>query len=413
MKLFVNKESNRPILLCLFVLFLTLNCVQKKPSQAGYWKEYFSYQKTLSNEYPTGGIRNALYGNLTSADESFLQEKEGILSIDFYLHRTDRGFQSVLTTEKVPENSPYKIHVDYFPSSFKDQKTYRMKRRTESILPTFSYLDFFAHVDQLQNFFRSEADLSSRFSKISIAHRYLCSVSHCDLGRSENYSWLMYELNESTGVKFPEFYKKMLKLLNQVSYRITIFKSGDFLNGIELYNEKNKTFLKIPDTPTGYWLKPETLHVRVSLFIQAYGLKIDIRSLGYKLRFYSSKNYEKVTGEFSKLPEKKISGRFLQIFPPGVVNWFIPGDIEEYFDNFFTLLVHGSEGNGGNRFESESRRIGNKVKVTLRSEAEIFRERFKLFQSTNEKDDAPPFFEELERILIEDLQKFPDTGSSS
>ncbi|MBM9499617.1 hypothetical protein JWG44_05060 [Leptospira sp. 201903071] len=412
MRSFESKESKRLGLLWIVVVFLTYNCVQKKPNQAEYWKEYLSFQNALSREYPSGGIRNALYGNLTSADESFLQEKGGILSIDFYLRKTDRGFQSVLTTEKAPDHSPYKIHVDYVPSSFKDQKTYRMRRKTESILPAFSYHEFFSHVDQLQNYFRSNTGLSSKFEKISVAHQYLCSVSNCDIGRTDNSSWLMYELDETTGKKFPEFYKRMSKLLNQASYRITIFKSGDFLSGIELYNEKTKTFLKIPDTPPGYWLKPETLHIRVSLFIQAYGLKIDIRSLGYRLRFYSSKNYEKMTGEFSKIPEKKISGRFLQIFPPGMVNWFIPGNIEEYFDNFFTLLVNGSDGNGGNRFVSESFRVGNKVKVTLNSEAEIFRERFKLFQSNGEKDDSPSFFEILEKVLIEDLQKFPETGSS-
>ncbi|AOP32427.1 hypothetical protein A0128_00120 [Leptospira tipperaryensis] len=412
MKSFESKESNHRIFICITIVFLTYNCVQKKTNQAAYWQEYLSFQKALSREFPSGGIRNALYGNLTSADETFLQEKEGILSIDFYLRKTNHGFQSVLTADKVPDNVPYKIHVDYVPSSFKDQKTYRMKRKTESILPAFSYLDFFSHVDQLQNFFRFSKDVSSKFTKISVAHQYLCSVSNCDIGRAENSSWLMYELDESTGVKFPEFYKKMFKLLNQVSYRITIFKSGDFLSGIELYNEKTKTFLKIPDTPPGYWLKPETLHIRVSLFIQAYGLKIDIRSLGYRLRFSSSKNYEKITGEFSKIPEKKISGRFLQIFPPGMVNWFIPGDIEEYFDNFFTLLVHGSDGNGGNRFESEAYRVGNKMKVILRSEAEIFRERFKLFQSSGDKDDTPAFFEVLEKILIDDLQKSPEGAAS-
>lgn len=413
MKSFVNKESDHRFPIWILIIFLTYNCVQKKPNQAAYWQEYLSFQKNIGREYPSGGIRNALYGNLTSADESFLQEKEGILSIDFYLRKTDHGFQSVITNEKVPANAPYKIHVDYVPSSFKDQKTYRMKRRTESILPFFSYLDFFSHADHLQNFFRSGTELSQKFEKISVAHQYLCSISNCDVGRAENSSWLMYELDESTSAKFPEFYKRMFKLLNQVSYRITVFKSGDFLSGIELYNERTKTFLKIPDTTPGYWLKPDTLHVRVSLFIQAYGLKIDIRSLGYRLRFYSSKNYEKVTGEFSKLPEQKISGRFLQIFPPGIVNWFIPGNMEEYFDNFFTLLVHGSDGNGGNRFESESFRVGNKMKVTLRSEAEIFRERFKLFQSSGEKDDNPSFFEFLEKVLIEDLQKFPETSTSS
>ncbi|AYV55983.1 hypothetical protein EFP84_10995 [Leptospira kmetyi] len=403
MKSYENKGNKSRVLFCVSICFFLFHCVQKKPQQAAYWKEYLSYQKNITNEYPVGGVRNALFGNLTSADESLLQEKDGILSIDFYLQKTNHGFRNVLTTEKIPDNVPYQIHADYFPSLYKDQKTYRMKRKTISILPYYSYLDFFQHVDRLQNFLRSSSTDSNKFASVSSAHRYLCTVSHCDLGRMENSSWLLYELDDSTEAAFPQFYKRFHKLLNQVAYRITVFKSGEFLNGIELYNDGTKTYLKMPHVPAGYWSKPETLHVRVSAFVQVYGLKIDIRSLGYRLRFHSSKNYEKVTGEFSKLPEKKISGRFLQIFPPGMVNWFIPGDMDEYFDQLFLLLVEGSDGNGGNRFESESFRNGDKMKVILKSQAEIFRNRFAPFRSSNEKDDDPSFWDFLQKILMEDL----------
>ncbi|WP_000781312.1 LIC10025 family lipoprotein [Leptospira interrogans] len=399
MKLYVNKKSK--IGICVFILFF--NCVEKKPQQAAYWREYLSYQKSILKEYPNGGIRNALFGNLTSKDEFLLQEKDNILSIDFYLQKTSQGFKNVLTTEKIPENVPYQIHVEYFPTSFRDQNTFQMKRKTITILPFYSYLDFFHHIDRFQNFLRSDFDHSSKLTTISNTHRYLCSVSHCNSGRGENFSWLLYELDESTKAVYPQFYKRFDKLLNQVSYKITIFKTGEFLSGIELYNEGTKTFLKIPDTFAGYWSKPEILHIRISLFIQVYGLKIDIRNLGYTLRFYSSKNYEKVTGEFSKLPEKKISGRFFKIFPPGMVDWFIPGNMEEYFDQYFTLLVKGSEGKGGNKFESESFRNGKNMKVILKSQAEIFRDRFSLFRSSDEKDDQPSFWDILQETLIEDL----------
>ncbi|XDD50269.1 hypothetical protein AB3N59_00120 [Leptospira sp. WS92.C1] len=402
---FFKNIKNKTILIGSLAFLLFCNCVQKKPDQSVYWQEYLFYQKAILKEYPVGGIRNALFGNLTSSDQSVLQEKNGLFSIDFYLQKTNKGFQPVLTSEKIPENVPYQIHAEYLPTSFKDQNTFRVKRKTISILSNYSYLDFFSHVDRLQSFLRSESKIVSKLSSISVAHKYLCSVSNCELGRDKNSSWLMYQLNDSTKSKFPAFYKRFFKILNQISYKITVFKSGDFLNGIELYNEKEKTFLKIPDTYAGYWSKPETLHIRISLFIQVYGLKIDIRSLGYRLRFHSSKNYEKISGEFSKFPEKKISGRFLQIFPPGIVNWFIPGNMEEYFDNYFLLLIQGSDGNGGSRFESEFFHNANKMKVVLKSEAEIFRDRFAPFRSSSDEDDDPSFFEVLQKILIDDLQK--------
>ncbi|MCH1911084.1 hypothetical protein L9Z41_00150 [Leptospira noguchii] len=398
MKLYENKKNR--IGICVFIFVLFFNCVEKKPQEAAYWREYLSYQKSILKEYPNGGIRNALFGNLTSKDELLLQEKDNILSIDFYLQKTNQGLKNVLTTEKISGNVPYQIHAEYFPTSFRDQKTFQMKRKTVTILPFYSYLDFFHHVDRLQSFLRSDF---SKLISISNAHRYLCSVSHCDLGRGENFSWLLYELDESTKAAYPQFYKRFDKLLNQVSYKITIFKTGEFLSGMEFYNEGTKTFLKIPDTTPGYWSKPEIIHIRISLFIQVYGLKIDIKNLGYMLRFYSSKNYQKITGEFSKLPEKKISGRFLKIFPPGMVDWFIPGNMKEYFDQYFTLLVEGSEGKGGNKFESELFRNGKNMKVILKSQAEIFRDRFSPFRSSDEKDDQPSFWDVLQETLIEDL----------
>ncbi|EMJ84143.1 hypothetical protein LEP1GSC016_0516 [Leptospira borgpetersenii serovar Hardjo-bovis str. Sponselee] len=188
MKSYENKENKVRFFIYVLICFFLFNCVQKKPQQASFWKEYFSHQKNIFKEYPTGGIRNALFGNLTSADIHFLQEKDDMLSIDFYLQKTNQGFRNVITTEKIPENVPYRIHVEYFPTFFKDQKTFRVKRETVSILPTYGYLDFFHHIDRLQNFLRSDSNHSSRLASISDTHRYLCSVCHCDSGRVRNAS---------------------------------------------------------------------------------------------------------------------------------------------------------------------------------------------------------------------------------
>ncbi|TGK28026.1 hypothetical protein EHQ12_13735 [Leptospira gomenensis] len=403
MKSFADKKNKILFLLCISAFLPLFSCVQKKPTQADYWKRYLEYQKSVQKEYPTGGIRNALFGNLTSEDEPLLKNENGILFLNLYLQKTERGFQPVLTGDPIPDDAPYKIHAEYLPSSFQDVKTYKLKRKTVSVLPAYSYADFFRHADRFQNFLKKESADSAKLASISAAHRYLCTVSRCDCTRSESSSLLSYTLNDDTREEFPNFYKRFYKLLNQISYKITIFKSGEFLNGIELYNEKEKTFLKIPDTESGYWANPKILHIRISLFIEAYGLKIDIRNLGYRLSFFSSKNREKIIGEFSRIPERKISGRFLRIFPPGVVDWFIPGNMDEYFDRYFSLLVQGSDGKGGSRFRTESVKTGNTMKVILNSEAEIFRERFSPFRSGETTEDRPSFWEVLEKILIEDL----------
>lgn len=68
--------------------------MEKKPQQAAYWREYLSYQKSILKEYPNGGIRNALFGNLTSKDEFILQEKDNILSIDFYLQKLTKDLKT-------------------------------------------------------------------------------------------------------------------------------------------------------------------------------------------------------------------------------------------------------------------------------------------------------------------------------
>ncbi|EJO69447.1 hypothetical protein LEP1GSC044_3228 [Leptospira kirschneri serovar Grippotyphosa str. RM52] len=58
---------------------------------------------------------------------------------------------------------------------------------------------------------------------------------------------------------------------------------------------------------------------------------------------------------------------------------------------------------GGNKFESESFRNGKNMKVILKSQAEIFRDRFSPFRSSDQKDDQPSFWDVLQETLIEDL----------
>lgn len=125
MKSYENKKNKIRFFVYVSIYFFFFGCVQKKPQQAAFWKEYLSHQKNIFREYPNGGIRNALFGNLTSEDVHLLQKKDDTLSIDFYLQKKDQGFRNVFTTEKFLKTFPIKSMWNIFRLFSKIKKRFK------------------------------------------------------------------------------------------------------------------------------------------------------------------------------------------------------------------------------------------------------------------------------------------------
>ncbi|GBF39725.1 LIC10025 family lipoprotein [Leptospira johnsonii] len=398
---------NKKIVSCYIPLLLLLpfigNCVRKNPHAADYFERYFKYQDFIQTEFKDDPIRGILYGNPEADSEEKFYKKDGYLSLSFRLSENGGRFRKELSNSPLsvfPE-SPYSIFVKAEPAEFYTKPIYKVTRTVEMLSPEVSVFDIFPMIeDTVEHLRGSEANQVLEHSSLQ---KFLCHQFDCEIKKEDGEVFLMYTLSERMKEQFPISYKKWNKRLGQVSFRFQLFQPGGFTKGWEFYNEGKKLILGIPNSPKGYWSSPKTLYLRTYLFINIFGLKIDIRGLGYTLKFNRSGNTDTVSGYFSKIPETTIGGRFLSIFPPGAVNFFIPGNMEEYFEGSFKLLVEGSDGKGGTRVETKTKRNGNKTKVLLTAESEIFRDRFLPFKSSDE-DDEPAFFPELGKNIVLDLR---------
>ncbi|MGJ4745723.1 LIC10025 family lipoprotein [Leptospira sp. SA-E8] len=387
----------------LLLLLPFIGCVRKNSHAADYFERYFKYQDFIQTEFKDDPVRGILYGNPEADSEEKFYKKDGYLALSFRLSETGGRFRKELSDSPLsvfPE-SPYSIFVKTEPAEFYTKPIYKITRTTEMLSPEVSVFDVFPLIDEtIEHLRKSEPNQVLEHSSLQ---KFLCHHFDCEIKKENGELFLSYTLSERMKEQFPIAYKKWNKRLGQVSFRFQLFQPGGFTKGWEFYNEGKKLILGIPDSPKGYWASPKTLYLRTYLFINVFGLKIDIRGLGYTLKFSRSGNTDTVTGYYSKIPETTIGGRFLSIFPPGAVNFFIPGNMDEYFEGSFKLMVEGSDGKGGTRFENKTKRNGNKTKVVLTTESEIFRDRFLPFKSSDE-DDEPAFFPELGKNIVLDLR---------
>ncbi|EQA44586.1 putative lipoprotein [Leptospira broomii serovar Hurstbridge str. 5399] len=384
------------------IITLSFGCVQKNKIAAEYFENYFRYQDSIRKDFKEGSVSRILYGNPEPSDENeFVQTGDSLtmgmrLVKEGQIYRPDMlGFAPTVTPE-----APYGIFVEARKHYFREHPIYKIKRVTEMISPELSVIDVLPHIESFLDHIRNP--LADDLTKVSVLQEFLCANLECDMVRDEKAITLSYTLSSKTKENFPLAYQKYGKRLEQAAFRLQLFQPGGFSSGWEIYNEGKTIYLNIPASPKGYWAKPKSIHARFYLTLSTFGLKIEIRGLGYSLRFVRSPKTDSVSGQFTKIPETKVGGRFLSIFPPGFVNIFIPGNMQEYFENYFELLVNGSEGNGGSKFVSITHRNGRWTKVTLTSQSEILRERFLPFRS-KEEEDSPSFVSEFERAVVQDL----------
>ncbi|TGK21137.1 hypothetical protein EHO61_04600 [Leptospira fluminis] len=389
-------------ILFLFPIFSVLCCVHKNKTSADYFEKYFQYQEVIQKDFKEGPVRRILYGNPEASDEKEFAEKGDLLVLGMRLTKEQDFFRPNLS-DSPPEltvSSPYTVYVEAKKQHFREEPTYKIRRVTQMISPELSVIDLMPHLESFLEHVRNPS--VPPLETFSSLQRFLCSNMECDLQRRKDSILLSYTLSERMKKNFPLAYEKFSKRLEQSAFRLQVFQPGGFSEGWEIYNEGKTIRLEIPHSPKGYWSRPHSLHCRFYLFLRVFGLKIDIRGLGYTLHFARNGKTDTVTGKFSKIPETKIGGRFLSIFPPGFVNIFIPGNMEQYFENYFELLVNGSDGKGGSRFVSSTRRAGHKTTVTLTTESEILRERFLPFRGKDE-DDSPSFVSEFEKAVVQDI----------
>jgi hypothetical protein len=80
--------------------------------------------------------------------------------------------------------------------------------------------------------------------------------------------------------------------------------------------------------------------------IDMLGIVVNIKNLRGDARFEAHDSYASATATMNKVPKVKVEGRALGIFSPGFLDVFIPSNIQDITEQFFTVLAKGNDGKG-------------------------------------------------------------------
>lgn len=90
----------------------------------------------------------------------------------------------------------------------------------------------------------------------------------------------------------------------------------------------------------------ERMRVHASFHFQAFRLHFRVRDFTTELRYRETPRGAELTGQSLSVPKVSVSGAAFGLFPAGMLDWFIPGDMESLTRSFFKAAVEGNEGRG-------------------------------------------------------------------
>ena len=112
-----------------------------------------------------------------------------------------------------------------------------------------------------------------------------------------------------------------------------------------------------------------------------------------------------MTGKFPIYPKYTVSGNLFYVIPPGLINIFIPQDIDSYMADYFDLLTRTGDSEGANFTTKIKKLEDNQVLVQFESYSEIFQKPFRpLASNKKEKREGRDFYLDLRNKIVEDLK---------
>jgi len=80
--------------------------------------------------------------------------------------------------------------------------------------------------------------------------------------------------------------------------------------------------------------------------INMLGIVVNIKNLRGDAIFEAHDSYASATATLTRVPQLKVEGRALGIFSPGFLDIFIPSNIQDITEEFFTVLAKGNNQKG-------------------------------------------------------------------
>ncbi len=359
-------------------IFMFQSCIGTKlDSQREYLDFNFQLQNELDGKLKDSTFSFLFKGNLSPNDESELFSKDDRLYIVFNAKKINQSWNWEFSPERNP-NSPYSVSFNIKKSKFKERPTYLIDRTTDiqsSRFTNYEFIHFIKHLGDEPNFKLKLAE-----SKI---HQFLCSSFNCESYEIRNtdlsINSLKYTLNDETKRLYPEFYEKAKSRLSQLSIKVDIIQYPSKTKVIHM--ETGKDFIRIDFFKNAIDISKNffQFQIKTNVDVRALGLHFELKNLDYYLDLDKKGDTYTASGKYKTIPDYKLEGRLLYIIPPSFVEVFLPQDLEEYFQDYFHLLVFGGESGGGNYFRANAQVKENKMNIHTVYHSEIFQKRFSFF----------------------------------
>jgi hypothetical protein len=398
----LNLKLKSNLIVWLIILIFMEACFVRNATHSSFWDNFFSNQQLLIDKYADTDLYPILFGSLKPEEEKLLFKKEDKLYLSGYVTKQNNSLTVKIDGKESPAgNDEYFTNVEYTKSEFKGRHTYKMKRKTSFKYPAYTMKDFFHWLEVFSSSVNNEEQLSILDG--SIVYQFLCSEFRCKSELGDNQALLSFALDERMKLQYKTFYTKLSEALGKVKFKVKLFSKSQKIG--EIYSEGRTLFTKILHFKKGELQNLENLTLFFEVDLNFYGLRVQVQNLEYHLAMKHSETEEILTGKFPIYPKYKVSGRLFYILPPGLINIFIPQDIESYMSDYFDLLTRSGDSEGAN-FTTRIKKIeGNLVSVNFESYSEIFQKPFRPLAATKkEKREGRDFYLDLRNKIVEDLR---------
>lgn len=390
----------------IFLLFLSLSCIKPQKTHYSFWKDYYNLQVEIRKLDSNLSYSKVLSGNYAKDDFAKLQKNE--TAVSFLSLAGDRKLGQ-WNLEWYPDTS--KQHDYLFLQTF-EQKEWKgnqillVDRNIKSNWNGFYPKDFFLWLDSFISLVQKEEKIENIYT-LSPSIEFLCQTFECYFATNEGYSELEFQFTEKTKSRFPDFYQRFANRLEKSKFKLKITIDKHQNDTLEIFNSPKSIIFHFPKNTDANFKQPKHIHFEFDIKINAYGVQYDIKGLQYELSVKLDKNIDQLYGKFTKYKERKLQGNFLYFIPTGIIDFFIPGNLDEYLGQSLHLLVYGSSGKGGSHLSAVYEKKGNLQVNQISSHTEIMFSKFSLFGADTNKVVRPEndFFLQWENTLLLDLNR--------
>lgn len=405
---FLKKKSSLYNLFTLLLFWIgSFNCLHKNLDQYQFWTGYDHLQKSIKTTAKNEVYLAALAGSLSDDNESqLLKNADGFPMVTLTGKKDQNQNWNMRWYEFDPKQYEYYANVTFTPKLWEEKEIYAVERKIIHKLNGYQPRDFFKWLNEFA-IVVNDHNAYQTLKTDSKNLQFLCSVMSCHITETAEWHTLEFTLNDTTKAKFPGFYNRTGSRLEKTKLNITIWDKANPTHRMKITNQGKTLVFHFPvNPPKDYFLSPKEIHFLGDIEIRSFGITVKIDNLEYRLKTIFEKNSDTLHGNFLRIGKKEINGNFFYVIPQGLVNFFIPGNMNEYFDEFFTLLIQGTQGRGGSQIHAKFEKTKQGQLNTITTYNEIKRKKFSLFGNDDSQKASNDFdfFASWEEAMLGDLK---------